>query len=211
MASPALMYLEHSPDLSKLFEALSVAQGEIENAPRTKKSHYGMYADLATVRDTARKVCAKHGLCVSQPPVVCSEGGDHAVVTILGHKSGQWIKSAIIVKGGQTPQQFASNVTYARRAAYASILGIAADDDDDGEEAERGHEAANLNRAVDLEKKAEDKIRANKGKPEEVKRILDHVDLLVEQGDMKPTQAKSLRDRYGALAVSKAKEVAVAQ
>jgi hypothetical protein len=211
MYRQTLLYGEHSQEVGKLFEDLSKAQGEIANAPRTKKSHYGMYADLATVRDTARTVCSKYGLCITQPPVPYSEGGDHAVITILGHKSGQWIKSAITIKGGQTPQQFASSVTYARRAAYAAILGLAADDDDDGEAAEEGHATASVNKAVELEKRAEEKIKANKTKPEEVKKILDHVEILVEQGDMRPSQAKSLRDRFGALANPKQKEVAVAQ
>lgn len=192
------MYGEQSADVAKLFEALAKAQGEMANAPRTKKSHYGMYADLATVRDVTRGPLAKNGLCLIQVVVPYGSGGEMAVASTLGHTSGQWIRSCIPIKAGLSPQQLAANVTYARRIAYSAIVGIAADDDDDGETAEISHGQSNAAAAhsSSLEKRAEDKLKTSKTQAEKDK-ILDHVDMLVEQGDMSPDTAKRLRKEYG--------------
>lgn len=196
MDSLPVMYGEQSKDCAKLYEALAKAQGEMANAPRTKKSHYGMYADLATVRDVSRTSLAKNGLCIIQAVVPYGEAGETAVATTLGHSSGEWIRSCIPIKANLSPQQLAANVTYARRIALSAILGIAADDDDDGEEAEKNHSAANAMKHVELVSRAEKKLQSLKT-DEERKPILAHVATLAAKGDIKASDAKRLFDTYG--------------
>lgn len=191
-----VMYGEQSQDCAKLYEALAKAQGEMANAPRTKKSHYGMYADLATVRDVTRAALSKNGLCVVQSVVPYGDDGETAVATTLGHSSGQWIRSCIPIKANLTPQQLAANVTYARRIAMSAIVGIAADDDDDGEEAEKNHVAASAMKWVELVNRAEKKLKTLKT-DEERKPILAHVATLAAKGEIKPADAKRLFDTYG--------------
>ncbi len=190
------MYGEQSPDCSKLYEALAKAQGDMANAPRTKKSHYGMYADLATVRDVTRTALSKNGLCIIQAVVPYGQDGETAVATTLGHTSGQWIRSCIPMKANLTPQQLAANVTYARRIALAAIVGIAADDDDDGEEAEKNHASANAMKHVELVVRAEKKLQGLKDEAER-KKVLAHVWMLAGKGEIKESDAQRLSDTYG--------------
>lgn len=52
------------------------------------------------------------------------------------HESGEYISANLSIKGEQTPQGIGSAITYAKRYSFCSILGIIADDDDDGNGAE---------------------------------------------------------------------------
>jgi len=87
---------------------------------------------------------AKHGLAVTQGISFQQGFSDNANVlhdtltTTLIHKSGQWIQSEMPLHlPKQDPQGQGSAVTYARRYAYMAILGLVADDDDDGNAASR--------------------------------------------------------------------------
>lgn len=79
---------------------------------------------------------AKHGLSVAQ-------GGGTLVektmqyTTMLLHTSGEWLKSTVDVPLDKiTPQGLGSAITYARRYGLAAMLGMVADEDDDGQAAE---------------------------------------------------------------------------
>jgi hypothetical protein len=137
-----------SPALDKLFEAKSKALGALKNAPRTSKSHFGMYADLATVFDTIRKPLSDNGLDVIQ----CFVPYDDQyvmLVTTLGHTSGQFIRSFLPIKSSLQPQQLAATATYLKRVELAAIVGVAAEDEDDGETAQR---AASQQAAADSDR-----------------------------------------------------------
>ena len=89
------------------------------------------YADLADVLDAVRPVLAKHGLAVAQTVML-----ESSLNSWLLHTSGQWIRSEYGVVLGEdvpdTPQARGSALTYARRYALCALLGIAAEEDDDG-------------------------------------------------------------------------------
>lgn len=115
-----------------LFAALSAAQGEIEGAAKGKTNpHFkSKYADLASIWDACRAPLSKHGLCVIQRPAPC-ESGHVAIETVLAHKSGQWIGGTLVMRPAKAdPQGIGSTITYARRYALASMVGVAPDDDD---------------------------------------------------------------------------------
>ena len=69
------LYAEQSPHLDELFKAHAAFLGDSKNAPRTCKSNWGRYADLATLIDTARPGLSKHGLSVTQTFVPFGEAG----------------------------------------------------------------------------------------------------------------------------------------
>ena len=126
----------HSPELGELFGALAKAQGKMENASKDKANPFfkSRYADLASVWDACREPLSQNGLTVIQT----IEGSKEAMflITCLGHASGQWMKSKLplfIMK--QDPQAVGSSLTYARRYALSAMVGICADEDDDGEKA----------------------------------------------------------------------------
>jgi len=64
--------------------------------------------------------------------------GEYLVVeTLLAHSSGEWIKSEIRIDPiAKDPQAIGSSLTYARRYALSSLLGIASEEDDDAEGAD---------------------------------------------------------------------------
>jgi endogenous inhibitor of DNA gyrase (YacG/DUF329 family) len=126
-----------SDSTNELAKALSAAQSEFSSAAKNKvnpffKSHY---ADLNSVWDACRGPLNRHGLSIVQTTDV--EDGKNVLVTILMHSSGQWIEGryAIAAKT-QDPQAVGSAITYARRYALASMVGIVSDEDDDGEAAQ---------------------------------------------------------------------------
>lgn len=123
-----MMQSEH---INELAEALSKAQGMIEGATKDAKNPFfkSNYADLHSVMACAKEPLALNGLSVVQPTAIID--GQLCLITMLMHKSGQWIKSAMpIVLSKQDPQSVGSAITYYRRYSYSALVGISAIDDD---------------------------------------------------------------------------------
>lgn len=125
-----------SDSIKELATALSAAQGEMHHAEKTATNPFfkSKYASLPAIIDAARPALAKHGLSIIQTTDLESSG--MVLVTQLMHSSGEWIRSWYPIRPSRPdPQGLGSAVTYARRYAYQSIVGIAPsedDSDDDG-------------------------------------------------------------------------------
>jgi hypothetical protein len=125
--------VRRSLTVAKLAEAMAKAQADMPNPPKDSVNpHFkSRYADLATVRDTVTPHLTKHGLAVIQLP--CELDDHPALTTILTHTSGEWVETTIRLRPGKLdPQGVGSALTYARRYALQSVCGVAAEDDDDG-------------------------------------------------------------------------------
>lgn len=126
--------IKTSDQINELATALALAQGLIEPADKDGKSHQAKYATLLSVRESSRSALSKNDLCLVQAPVF--ENGRIGIITRIIHKSGQWIESTISIKlMKDDPHSLGSAITYGRRYAMSSMLGIVADIDDDGEAA----------------------------------------------------------------------------
>lgn len=142
-----------SSSSAALFAALAKAQGHIKAAIKDRQNpHFkSSYADLASVWEACRDALAENGLAVLQP-VANQPDGMVVVTTLLGHASGEWIKSELAAKPAQAgPQAMGSVITYLRRYGLAAMVGVAPDDDDDAEAAEergRGQNARWSERAL---------------------------------------------------------------
>lgn len=179
-----------SPVLDELFAAHAKALAEMKNAPRTSKSHFGMYADLATLIDTVRGPLSKNGLSFSQPFCVYDENYD-VLVTTLSHSSGQFIRSFNRIKVNLPPQQYAATATYMKRVALSAIVGVAAEDEDDGETATRAAVVANVEDEVRIEKIGASKLRDAKS-PDERAEILSKAEKRVSEGTLSAAALKRL-------------------
>lgn len=120
-----------SENINDLATALAIAQGQMSAASKDSSNPYfnSSYADLASVWDTIREPLSKNGLSVVQllEPI---ENGQN-LVTMLMHKSGQFLSSTVPVKPVKNdPQGLGSAITYMRRYALMAITGVAPDDDD---------------------------------------------------------------------------------
>jgi hypothetical protein len=124
-----------SDTISALAGALAKAQLLMENATLNQENSFfkkadgnkARYADLAAVREATIKHLNANGLSIIQ---LVGEGP--CLHTRLMHASGEWIESIYPLPGAAKPQELGSALTYARRYSWASICGIAAEDDDDG-------------------------------------------------------------------------------
>jgi hypothetical protein len=90
------------------------------------------------------------------------DDGTLMLVTTLGHKSGQFQRSYLPMKGNVAPQQLASTATYLKRVALCAVVGIAADDDDDGQQANTSHAAATVSDEPRIVAALQKKLKAAK-------------------------------------------------
>lgn len=121
-----------SENIGELAKALAAAQGEMGAASKdaTNPHFKTRYADLASIMDACRAPLAKHGLAVTQL-AGRDDSGNVTLTTMLMHGSGQFIGHTIGVRPSQeNPQVVGSILTYLRRYALASVVGVVSDDDD---------------------------------------------------------------------------------
>lgn len=136
-----------STNINELAKALSLAQVKFasvkkDNPVDTGKYQY-VYADLASFIEAVRKPLSEHGLAITQLVSPTAENGAVTVETVLLHESGQWLSTAVtLVIAGGGPQALGSAISYARRYGLSGILGIAAEEDDDGGKAQETHRLA---------------------------------------------------------------------
>jgi hypothetical protein len=127
--------------------ALVKALSELTNLAKDKVNpHFkSRFTSLDAILDATRPVLAKHGLALSQEPVF--EDGMAGVVTRIIHVSGETRESKLILPlRDQSAQGVGSAISYARRYSAAAVLGIASDEDDDGQQASTPSKA--ITRAV---------------------------------------------------------------
>jgi hypothetical protein len=133
-----------SPQLGQLAAALAKAQLEFtpvvkgaENPAYKRGFKAAKYADLASVIDATRPALAKNGLVVIQMPRVNHAAKMLTMTTKLLHSSGEWIENDLTVPATQQGnrydiQSIGSAMTYTRRYAWQAIVGVTAEEDDDG-------------------------------------------------------------------------------
>ena len=122
--------MKMSDEISQLATALSIAQGQIEDASKSARNDFykSKYADLASVRAAVRQPFADNGLSVAQFPRTVSGGVE--VETVLIHKSGEFMSEVLFMPVKHEPHPIGSGISYARRYALMAIANLAADDDD---------------------------------------------------------------------------------
>lgn len=124
--------MEHSEKIGELAKALATAQGQFKPIKRESVNPFfkSRYADLSAIIDATREALSKNGLMVSQ--LVSVNDGVH-VTTLLAHESGEWIRETLLMKPkADDPQSIGGAITYGRRYSLGGILGVASEDDDDG-------------------------------------------------------------------------------
>jgi ERF superfamily len=131
--------VERSESIAELVKALSKAQSAIVPASKdaTNPHFKRRYADLTSIWEAARVPLTSNGLAVVQTPETTVDGFMQLRTTIF-HESGEWLASSLpIAFDPASMQSLGSALTYARRYSLATMVGIVADEDDDGELAQR--------------------------------------------------------------------------
>ena len=125
------------PTLAEAIDAFIKAQAEFETIQFDKENphFHSKYASLSAVLKATLPALNKYGISLMSPTQVVGE--EIFVDTWLIHNGlifarAQWP----VGKVGTPPQQLGSALTYARRYTIQSVLGVVADDDDDGNAAQ---------------------------------------------------------------------------
>lgn len=117
-----------------IYEALVLAQMEMPAVERDGVNpHYkSKFTTLGNLIATVKPVLNKHGLAFAQFPSQDDQGRP-TLLTIIFHESGEKLEfEALLLLAKDDPQGQGSAITYMRRYALASALGISDQDDDDG-------------------------------------------------------------------------------
>ena len=132
-----------SESIGAIAGALAKAQAELTNPEKsltaTIKSPMPRegdrtfrYASLSSGLDIVRKALGKHEIATVQTTSVDNQAGLIRLTTLLAHSSGEWLSSdwpVCPLSEAATPHKMGAALTYARRYALFTLVGIAGEDD----------------------------------------------------------------------------------
>ena len=131
-----------SETIGAIATALAKAQAELSNPEKTLTATIPArggersfrYASLATGLDLVRKCLGQHEIAIVQSTAL--DQGQIILTTLLVHASGEWVSSLWPVCPAAEPsaQIKGAALTYARRYALFTLVGIAGEDDLDAPE-----------------------------------------------------------------------------
>jgi hypothetical protein len=134
---------QSSESIGAIASALAKAQSELTNPEKslvaTIRSPFPRegdrtfrYASLSTGLDIVRKTLGKHEIATVQTTAIDQDAGLIRLTTVLAHSSGEWVSSDWpVCPVGETaaPHKMGAALTYARRYALFTLVGIAGEDD----------------------------------------------------------------------------------
>jgi len=134
-----------SETIGTIAAALAKAQGELTNPEKSltatiRSDSPGAversfrYAPLSSGLDIVRKTLSQHEIATVQTTAIDQTAGIVNLTTVLAHASGEWIASdwpVCAISETTTPHRMGAALTYARRYALFTLVGIAGEDDID--------------------------------------------------------------------------------
>jgi hypothetical protein len=132
-----------SESIACLAAALAKAQAELTNPEKSlvatirpngpgEGERSFRYAPLSSGLDIVRKTLGQHEIATVQTTAIDQTAGIINLTTVLAHSSGEWIASdwpVCAVSETAAPQRMGAALTYARRYALFTLVGIAGEDD----------------------------------------------------------------------------------
>src|ERR1700716_3839005 len=132
-----------SETIGAIAAALAKAQAELTNPekslvatirgrdPREAERTF-RYAPLSSGLEIVRKSLGQHEIATIQTTAIDREAGLIRLTTLLAHSSGEWMSSdwpVCPIADASAPQRMGAALTYARRYALFTLVGIAGEDD----------------------------------------------------------------------------------
>ena len=132
-----------SESIGAIAAALAKAQAELTNPEKSlvatiRASHPRdhdqtfRYAALSSGLDIVRKALGGHEIATVQTTAIDKEAGLIRLTTTLAHASGEWLSSewpVCPIAETAAPRRMGAALTYARRYALFTLVGIAGEDD----------------------------------------------------------------------------------
>ena len=150
-----------SETIGAIAAALAKAQAELTNPekalvatirasnPRDQDQTF-RYAALSSGLDIVRKALGGHEIATVQTTAIDKEAGLIRLTTTLAHSSGEWLSSewpVCPIAETAAPRRMGAALTYARRYALFTLVGIAGEDDLDAPDLAEGAKADAANKA----------------------------------------------------------------
>ncbi len=150
-----------SETIGAIAAALAKAQSELTNPeksltatiramnPRDHDRTF-RYAALSSGLDIVRKALGGHEIATVQTTAIDKEAGLIRLTTTLAHSSGEWLSSewpVCPIAETAAPRRMGAALTYARRYALFTLVGIAGEDDLDAPDLDEGAKADAANKA----------------------------------------------------------------
>ena len=134
-----------SESVAHLAAALAKAQAELINPEKSlvatirpngpgEGERSFRYAPLSSGLEIVRKTLGQHEIATMQTTAIDQTAGVVNLTTMLAHSSGEWVASdwpVCVVSETATPHRMGAALTYARRYALFTLVGIAGEDDID--------------------------------------------------------------------------------
>jgi hypothetical protein len=134
-----------SESIGTIAAALAKAQGELVNPEKSLVATIRpdgpgaversfRYAPLSSGLDIVRKTLSQHEIATVQTTSLDQAADIVNLTTVLAHASGEWIASdwpVCAIAETATPRRMGAALTYARRYALFTLVGIAGEDDVD--------------------------------------------------------------------------------
>ena len=120
-----------SPTTDKILPALFNVKKDMKKlkTERFNPFHNSKYASISDVIANIKEPLSKNGIIVLQPTTIIDTMT--VIVTMLIHESGEFVRSFYpVVAKDNSAQNYGSGLTYARRYALVSLLGLEQEDDD---------------------------------------------------------------------------------
>jgi hypothetical protein len=141
-----------SETIGAIAAALAKAQAELTNPEKSlvatiRASSYRdqdqtfRYAALSSGLDIVRKALGGHEIATVQTTAIDKEAGLIRLTTTLAHASGEWLSSewpVCAIAETSAPRRMGAALTYARRYALFTLVGIAGEDDLDAPDLAEG-------------------------------------------------------------------------
>src|SRR5262245_55452198 len=131
-----------SESIASLAAALAKAQVELTNpeksltaivpTERREEPRTFRYAPLSSGLDIVRKALGRHAIATVQTTAIDPATQTVSLTTVLAHASGEWIASdwpVCPLADMASPRRMGAALTYARRYALFTLVGIAGEDD----------------------------------------------------------------------------------
>ena len=132
-----------SDTIGTIAAALAKAQAQLVNPEKSLVGTIGSdqgsgserafrYAPLSSGLDIVRKTLSQHEIATVQTTSIDETAGIVRLSTVLAHASGEWIASdwpVCAIGETATPRRMDAALTYARRYALFTLVGIAGEDD----------------------------------------------------------------------------------
>ncbi|QIO98814.1 ERF family protein [Bradyrhizobium symbiodeficiens] len=134
---------QSSERIGTIAAALARAQAQLTNPEKSltaviqspfprESDRMFRYASLASGLDIVRKTLSQQEIATIQTTRIEADTGQIRLTTMLAHSSGEWISSDWPVCAGKetdAPHRMGAALTYARRYALFTLVGIAGEDD----------------------------------------------------------------------------------